>query len=95
MELDTTRLAFGVGLAALAVWVLCSALIAIAPQLSMTATEHLFHLPAGTFDWNLTWAGFFVGAITWPVVVFLFTWLAAALYNGLVGETPGSSRVPD
>ena len=95
MKLDTKKLTTAVGLTTLLAWTVCAALIAIAPRLSMAATQHMFHLPADTFDWNLTWAGFFVGAIIWPVVAVAFTWCAATLYNGLLGEAADSSELPN
>lgn len=94
MKLDTNKLSVAVALMTLAAWVVCAALVAVAPQFSMAATQHMFHLPADTFDWNLTWTGFFVGGVIWPVVALAFTWCAAAMYNGLLGEAPAASTHP-
>lgn len=95
MRLDAKKLALTLGITTLGAWILCSAVVAIAPAMTMTITEHMFHLSDGAFTWNLTLQGVLIGAFFWSVLVGLFTWAAAGIYNAMLGEATVTSRTPE
>ncbi len=86
MKLETANLTFAVAFTTLAAWILCAAVVAVLPGMSMSMTQHMLHMPSGTFGWHITWVGFFAGAIIWTLAAAAFAWCAASVYNARVDD---------
>ena len=83
MKLDANKLALSFGGAAIVLWVICSALVALLAGPMMSMTGHMLHANMEGLSWTLTLAGFFVGLISWTVWAGLAGWLVGWLYNRL------------
>lgn len=81
MNLDEKRLALSLGGATAVVWIICSALVALIPGPMGTLTGHMLHGNLENFGWTLTWAGFFIGLVTWALWAVAAGWLVARFYN--------------
>ena len=77
MNLDEKKLALSFGGTTAVIWIICSALVALIPGPTGTLTGHMLHGNLEGFTWTLTWAGFFIGLVSWVL------WAAAA--GGLIG----------
>ena len=86
MTLNAMKLGVAAAAATLFAWVVCSLLVAIAPDLTMTITGHLLHIDPTAHSWALTWGGFAMGAICWAGLAFLFAFVLGATYNTLAGR---------
>ncbi len=89
MNLDAKKLAMSFGSVAAVLWAVCSLLVALMPGPMMSLTAHMFHGNMEGFSWTLTWAGFFVGLVSWTVWAAVAGWLIGWSYNRFT-----SSRVP-
>ena len=83
MKLDANKLALSFGSAAIFLWVICSALVALLAGPMMSMTGHMLHADMGGLNWTLTIAGFLVGLVSWTVWAALAGWLIGWFYNHL------------
>ncbi len=87
MKLDANRLAISLGGATALLWIICSALVAILPSPMMSITGHMLHANMQDLGWSLTWAGFFVGLVSWTICGTATGWLIARIYDYLAEST--------
>jgi hypothetical protein len=88
MRLDVRAVTLAAAIAAAIVWTICSALVALAPGLSMAIMAPMVHMPPPSTGWSLTWGGFVIGLIGWSVTIAFFAWLGAGFYNRLGRPRP-------
>lgn len=81
MKLDANRLALAFAAATALLWVVCSALVAMAPDTMLTMSEHMVHGKVDNFVWTLTWTGFLLGLVCWVLWAGAAGWLIGRLYN--------------
>ena len=81
MKLQTNKLAIATAIAFSILWVICSAFIALIPDLSISLTGAMLHANLSAMAWTLTWFGFFVGLVAWALLGVISAWLIAYLYN--------------
>ena len=81
MKLQTTKLAIATAIAFSILWVICSAFVALTPDLSMSLTGAMLHANLSAMAWTLTWFGFFVGLVAWALLGGISAWLIALFYN--------------
>jgi len=62
-------------------WLICSALVAVAPDMMRTMTGYMVHSELETFRWSLTGTGIFGGLVLWSLIPGIIVWLIAAAYN--------------
>jgi len=67
MKLYVNRLAIYLAGATAILWIVCSALVAILPSPMMSITGHMLHAEMQDSGWSPTWAGFFVGLVSWKI----------------------------
>jgi len=85
MKLDATKLGFATGIVFAIIWVICSALVVLLPDMMMQMSGHALHADMGTAHWTMTWMGFVVGLVIWSVLGGVIAWAIAAVYNRLPG----------
>lgn len=51
------------------------------PGLAKNVTGQMMHMDMGQIGWTLTATGFVWGLVAWSVVVGIFAWLLATIYN--------------
>lgn len=83
MKLNTNRFAMATAISFSVLWVICSALVALAPKSSAYLTNIMLHAKIPAPFWILTWEGFFIGLITWSIVGGITAWLITFVYNHL------------
>lgn len=81
MKLDPGRLAIAFGGTTAVLWVICSALVALLPGISMTMSGHMLHMDASAYTWTLSLGGFLFGLIIWTISAAVAGWLIALIYN--------------
>lgn len=84
MKLKAGSLGLAVGVGAAILWLICSLVVAVAPDSAGSLTAQLFPVAPGHASVGVTWSGFFVGLCFWSIVSGIFVWLCAGLYNVLV-----------
>ncbi len=83
MTLNANRLFFATVIVFAVLWIICSALVAVAPGMMLTATGYMVHAELETFRWSLTGGGFVGGLVLWSLIPGITVWLVAAAYNRL------------
>jgi hypothetical protein len=80
MAIDSNRLALTFACATAVLWVVCSALVAVAPDAMMSVMGHMSHANLTDLDWTLTWSGFLIGLVGWVVWAGAAGWLIGWIY---------------
>jgi hypothetical protein len=85
MALNANKLFLATAVVFALLWIVCSALVALIPDIMLTMTGYMVHAELETFRWSLTGAGFVGGLVLWALVPGITVWLVAAAYNRLAG----------
>ena len=83
MNLDEKKLALSLAGTTAVLWIICTALVALIPGPMGTLAGHMLHVNLENFGWTLTWAGFFIGLVTWVLWAAAAGWLVGWSYNRL------------
>ena len=83
MTLNANKLFMATAVVFALLWIICSALIAVVPDMMLTATGFMVHAEFETFRWSLTGVGFAGGLVLWSLLPGITVWLVAAVYNRL------------
>lgn len=83
MKLNANALALACAGTFAIVWVICSAIVAALPGMSMTVSGHMTHMQFSEMQWSLGITGLLVGLIAWSFIAGLIGWTIATLYNKL------------
>lgn len=83
MQFDANKLGVAAAFASALLYTVCYALVAIAPELTMSITSHIFHMDLAQLGWSLSWAGFAMGLICTVGLAYLTLWVFGVTYNGL------------
>lgn len=83
MTLNANKLFLATAVVFAILWIICSALVAVIPDMMLTATGYMVHVEFETFRWSLTGVGFAGGLVLWALVPGITVWLVAAAYNRL------------
>lgn len=83
MTLNANKLFLATAVVFAILWIICSALVAVAPGMMLTATGYMVHAELETLRWSLTGAGFAGGLVLWSLLPGITVWLVAAAYNRL------------
>lgn len=84
MKLDSSKFALAAAYASAIIWVLCSLVVMLVPDMSMHASGYMMHSDFSAMQWQMHFTGFLVGLILWSVSVGVFAWLMASIYNKLL-----------
>jgi hypothetical protein len=95
MQFNANKLGIAAALTSALLYTVCYALVAIAPELTMSITSHVFHMRMGQVGWALSWVGFAMGLICTVGLSYLTLWLFGVIYNGLLDpgmDTSGTAH---
>ncbi len=87
MNLDQKNLALSFGGTIAVLWIICSALVALIPGPTGTLMGHMVHGNLEGYSWTLSWAGFFMGLVSWVLSAAAAGWLIGWSYNRLGGSS--------
>jgi hypothetical protein len=83
MTLNANKLFLATVIVFAVLWVVCSALVAVAPDMMLAATGFMVHAEFETFRFSLTGAGFVGGLVLWSLIPGITVWLIVVAYNRL------------
>ncbi len=75
MKLTKESLANALGLVTAISWTVCSAFVALFPELSLIITKWWMHGMSLAGDWNLNFANFLWGGVTMSISAWLFGYI--------------------
>lgn len=81
MKLNPNRLFVAVALAIAIAWLICTALVGIAPGGMMSLSGHMMHTNFHGMAWSMNPAGIVAGLFVWSLSGGALAWLIATLYN--------------
>ena len=81
MSINAKRISIAAALAASILWVVCSLIVLILPDLSMNATGYMMHSDMSGAHWQLHLPGVMAGLVLWSVLAGATAWLVATLYK--------------
>ena len=81
MTLNPNRLFIATTASVGIIWLLCVAIVALLPSMSMSATGAMMHMDTHEMSWQLTASGVVAGLVIWSVSAGILAWLIATLYN--------------
>lgn len=81
MELNANKFGFSMAVSASLVWIICSALVILAPATLLSLSSHMVHMDIRSLGWSITYSGFLSGLVGWGVVSGVLGWLMAKIYN--------------
>lgn len=84
MKCDANKLFLATAGAFAIIWIICSALVAIAPGQMLGMSGHMIHADIGALSWTLTLGGFVFGLILWSAWAGATAWLIGTIYNKLL-----------
>ena len=90
MKIDVRAATLSAAIGTAIVWTICSALVALAPSLSMGIMAPMVHGDPSGLAWSLTWGGFLIGLFGWSLTAALLAWLAAGSYNRMTRSGSGA-----
>jgi hypothetical protein len=83
VPLNIRAFAWAAGLTAAALFVICAAAVAMAPEATTAFAGLLIHADLSEFSRTLTWGSFFGGLVGWTIGTALTFAFVAWLYNRL------------
>ena len=81
MLLDTKRFTLAAAIASVIIWLFCSLIVFLFPEVSMRVTGDMMHSDFSMMSWQLTPLGVIVGLLGWVVTASLCACLLATIYN--------------
>lgn len=86
MKLDGNALGLAAVVTVAILWVLCSLVVVLLPGASMAMSGYMMHADFSGMQWDMHFAGFVAGLVTWAVFAYFFGWLLAVIYNRFAGS---------
>lgn len=83
MKFHSSKFAIAASLTSAIVWVVCSLLVLLMPEMMMMASGDMVHLNTQSVMWVLTLTGFLKGLVLWSLSVGASAWIFAKIYNRL------------
>lgn len=83
MDIAPVKFGLAVALATAILWIICSALVFIWPDMMMFMSGHMVHMDIASLGWHLTLGGVLLGLLGWSLSAGIFGWLLACIYNSL------------
>ncbi|KCZ50100.1 MULTISPECIES: DUF5676 family membrane protein [unclassified Hyphomonas] len=81
MKLNPNRLFVAVAIAIAVAWLICTALVGIAPSGMMSLSGHMMHTNLHGMAWSMNPTGIIAGLFVWSLSGGALAWLIATLYN--------------
>jgi len=86
IPLDSVRMGLAVAMSTAGLWVVCTALVLVAPGPAMVATGGMVHAELDATAWVVTASGFASGLLVWSLGAGLFAATVSQIYNRLVAR---------
>lgn len=86
MRIKPVSLGLASAISAAILWLVCSFLVFILPDMMMNMTGAMFHADLSDLNWTLTFTGVLTGLISWSVVAGISGWLLAFFYNAIAKD---------
>lgn len=83
MKLDANRLFVAVTISVAIAWIICVALVGVAPGGMMSMTGYMMHSDFQGMSWSIHATGIVAGLFSWSLSAGALAWLAATIYNYL------------
>ena len=87
MLVNTKQMVIAWSIAAAALWIICSVLVALSPGQMTAMTGHMIHMDIAHTSLAMTRSGFIIGLIAWVVLAASFAWLLGTVYNYVGSRT--------
>jgi len=81
MKLNTNSLAMAAAVTTALLWIICSLIVVLIPDMSMNISGYMMHSDFTDMQWSMNFKGFIVGLIIWSVAAGATGWLLAMFYN--------------
>lgn len=86
MRIKPLTLGIASAITAAILWLFCSFLVFILPEMMMKMTGAMVHADLSTMNWTLTLSNVLVGLISWSISAGVTGWILAYIYNMLVKD---------
>ncbi len=84
MKLNALALALAATATTVVLWIFCSLMVVLVPDMSMTMSSHMMHSDFTDMQWSMNLTGFIVGLIVWSLIAGITAWLVAVFYNKFI-----------
>ena len=81
MKLNANALAIAAATTTAVLWILCSLIVVLLPEMSMNMSGYMMHTDFADMQWSMNVTGFIVGLIVWSLFVGVAAWLLSVFYN--------------
>ncbi len=83
MDINANKLFLATAVVFAVLWIICSALIVVLPNMMLAASGSMIHAELETLGWSLTGGGFVLGLVLWSLLPGITVWLVVIAYNRL------------
>tara|TARA_B110000046_G_scaffold152137_1_gene161109 strand:- start:168 stop:425 length:258 start_codon:yes stop_codon:yes gene_type:complete len=83
MKLNSIRFGLASSISASILWLICSVLVIIMPEMMMSMSGDMVHMELRDMNWHLSVFGVAVGMVGWFVMAGAMGWMLASIYNRL------------
>ncbi|XPF96349.1 DUF5676 family membrane protein [Colwellia sp. RE-S-Sl-9] len=81
MKLNEKAFALACAAAFGIVWVVCSVLVMVMPDMMSSMTGNMLHTDWKSMGWHMSFIGVFIGGFLWALLMGITGWLIAKIYN--------------
>jgi len=81
MKLNEKAFALACAAAFAIVWVICSVLVMVMPDMMSGMTGNMLHTDWKSMGWHMSFIGVFIGGFLWALLMGITGWLIAKFYN--------------
>lgn len=86
MKLKPIQLGLAGTVTAAVLWLLCSLLVFILPEMMMRMSGAMIHADLSGLNWTLTLSGVLLGLVSWSITAGVTGWVLGYFYNLLVKD---------
>lgn len=86
MKLNEKSFALACAAAFAIVWVVCSILVMVMPDMMSSMTGNMLHADWKSMGWHMSFVGVVYGGIIWVLLMGIIGWLIAKIYNSQLKE---------
>jgi hypothetical protein len=86
MKLDTGAVFWAVAIVSAASYIVCAALVAVAPGATTQFFGWVMHIDVSSLSRVITWGSFIGGMVCYSLVTGVLAWASATAYNRLVSK---------
>lgn len=87
MNVTPKKFANAAALGMVLIWLLCAALVVMAPKAASYISGAMMHLDMSHWEWDLSLDKLVVGMFAWALITWLVVWLTSTIYLRWLGES--------